>query len=83
MSGKIHCYLAGDHERLDTLLERAMSDPANIDAAAYTQFRSGLLKHIGMEEKVYFPRRKNCVVVDRFPGYPNCALIRARWLRCW
>lgn len=55
MSGKIHRYLAGDHERLDALLDRAMSDPENIDAEAYAQFRSGLLKHIGMEEKVLLP----------------------------
>jgi hypothetical protein len=55
MSGKIHRYLAGDHERLDALLERTMSDPENIDAAAYAQFRSGLLKHIGMEEKILLP----------------------------
>ena len=55
MSGKIHRYLAGDHLRLDALLDRAMSDPENIDATAYAQFRSGLLKHIGMEEKVLFP----------------------------
>jgi len=53
--GKIHLYLAGDHERLDALLERAVSDPENIDAAAYAQFRSGLLKHIAMEEKVLLP----------------------------
>ena len=55
MAGKIYCYLAGDHERLDALLERAVSDPENIDAAAYAQFRSGLLKHIAMEEKVLLP----------------------------
>ena len=55
MSGRIHRYLGEDHERLDALLERAMRDPQNIDAAAYAQFRSGLLKHIGMEEKVLFP----------------------------
>jgi hypothetical protein len=55
MHGKVHRYFAGDHERLDGLLERAMSNPENIDAAAYAQFRSGLLKHIGMEEKVLFP----------------------------
>lgn len=55
MSGKIHRYLSEDHERLDALLERSMSDPDNIDAAAYAQFRSGLLQHIGMEEKVLFP----------------------------
>jgi hypothetical protein len=55
MSGKIHDYLSGDHERLDALLERAMSNPENIDTVAYAQFRSGLLKHIGMEEKVLLP----------------------------
>ena len=55
MPGKIHRYLAGDHERLDALLESAMSDPENIDTAAYAQFRAGLLKHIGMEEKVLLP----------------------------
>lgn len=55
MPGKIYRYLADDHRRLDALLERAMSDPANIDASAYAQFRAGLLKHIGMEEKVLLP----------------------------
>ena len=55
MAGKIYCYLAGDHDRLDALLERAVSDPENIDAVAYAQFRSGLLKHIAMEEKVFMP----------------------------
>src|ERR1043166_7288565 len=55
MSGKIHSYLASDHDRLDALLERAGSDTARFDAAAYAEFRSGLLKHIGMEEKVLFP----------------------------
>lgn len=55
MPGKIYLYLADDHQRLDTLLERAVSDPENIDDAAYAQFRSGLLKHIGMEEKILLP----------------------------
>ena len=55
MTGKIYRYLAGDHQRLDGLLDRAISDPENIDAAGYAQFRSGLLKHIGTEEKVLLP----------------------------
>lgn len=55
MHGKIYRYLADDHERLDALLERAMVDPDNIDMSAYAQFRSGLLKHIGMEEKILLP----------------------------
>lgn len=55
MSRQIHRYLAGDHERLEALLDRAVSDPERIEAAAYAQFRAGLLKHIGMEEKVLLP----------------------------
>jgi hypothetical protein len=55
MAGKIHAYLADDHRRLDGLLERVISDSGTIDAAAYGQFRAGLLKHIAMEEKIILP----------------------------
>jgi len=55
MAGIIHRYLADDHRRLDALLDRAMADPEKIDPAAYAQFRAGLLKHIGMEEKILLP----------------------------
>ena len=55
MAGKIHHYLADDHRRLDALLERATADPEKFDVAAYAEFRSGLLKHIAMEEKVLLP----------------------------
>ncbi|HWP59022.1 MAG TPA: hemerythrin domain-containing protein [Candidatus Acidoferrales bacterium] len=55
MAGKIYRYLAADHERLERLLERAMSRPGEIDAAAYAEFRAGLLKHIALEEKILLP----------------------------
>jgi hypothetical protein len=55
MPGNIYHYLADDHERLDELLDRAVADPGNIDMSAYGQFRAGLLKHIGMEEKILLP----------------------------
>ncbi|MGE0022012.1 MAG: hemerythrin domain-containing protein [Hyphomicrobium sp.] len=55
MHGPLHALLADDHARLDALLRRAMDDPARIDAAAYAAFRAGLLKHIGMEEKILLP----------------------------
>src|SRR5690349_21665021 len=46
--------MADDHRRLEDLLERAAAaDP--VDAVLYEQFRSGLLRHIGMEEKVLLP----------------------------
>ena len=50
----IHRFLASDHRRLESLLEQAgASDP--IDLVPFAAFRAGLLKHIGMEEKVLLP----------------------------
>jgi hypothetical protein len=55
MSGPIHRFLTDDHRRLDALLDRATAVPERIDHAAYAEFRAGLLKHIGMEEKILLP----------------------------
>jgi hypothetical protein len=55
MAGSIYRLLADDHRRLDALLDRATADPGRIDRAAYAEFRAGLLKHIGMEEKILLP----------------------------
>ena len=55
MAGKIYQYLAEDHRRLDGLFERSVAVPENFDMAAYAEFRSGLLKHIAMEEKILLP----------------------------
>ena len=51
----LHRFLADDHARLDALLRRAANDGGRIDADAYRAFRAGLLKHIGMEEKILLP----------------------------
>ena len=74
MAGKIHRYLADDHRRLDAFLERAMSDPENIDASAYAQFRAGLLKHIGMEEKVLLPAAQKRRGGEPLPVAPRLRL---------
>jgi hypothetical protein len=55
MAGDIYRFLADDHARLDALLQRAAADPTAIDLSAYAEFRAGLLKHIGMEEKILLP----------------------------
>jgi len=52
---EIYDYLAHDHERLDAALQQTIRDPAHIDRSAYREFREGLLRHIGMEEKILFP----------------------------
>lgn len=51
----IRSFLEHDHARLDQLLARAGRDLANIDMEAFGEFRRGLLKHIGMEEKILLP----------------------------
>lgn len=53
--GPVYRFLADDHARLDVLLQRAFADPDQIDLHAYSEFRSGLLKHIAIEEKVLLP----------------------------
>jgi hypothetical protein len=46
----VSAYLVDDHRRLHALLERAAFDPQ-----AYAEFRAGLLRHIGIEEKILVP----------------------------
>lgn len=45
-------FLTEDHRRLDALLERSGECRTPEELAAYDQFRRGLLKHIGIEEKI-------------------------------
>jgi hypothetical protein len=54
MHGPLHRFFSADHRRLDALLERAAAEPDRVDLAPFGQFRAGLLRHIGMEEKVLF-----------------------------
>ncbi len=53
--GPITTYLAADHERLEAALCRAVERPEAIDLTAYDEFRRGLLRHIGIEEKILLP----------------------------
>jgi len=55
MPGPLYRFLADDHRCLDTLLQRAVARPGEIDRTAYAKFRAGLLKHISMEEKILLP----------------------------
>lgn len=67
MNRKIHHYLSQDHERLDQLLQKAFENPRQIDLEAYHQFRTGLLKHIKMEEKVLFPAARKANANEPIP----------------
>lgn len=65
-------YLRADHDRLEALLARALR-PEAIDLEVYGAFRRGLLRHIGLEEKILLPaaRRWN-------DGIPIAAAARLR-----
>jgi len=45
-------FLTEDHRRLDALLESAGECHTPEELAAYDRFRRGILKHIGIEEKI-------------------------------
>lgn len=51
----IHDLLAADHSRLDALLRAAVAQPGEVERASFDAFRAGLLRHIGMEEKILLP----------------------------
>jgi hypothetical protein len=51
----LYKYLADDHNRLDDLLEEATSQPGVINREPYGEFRRGLLRHIGIEERIVLP----------------------------
>lgn len=55
MNKPLYQFFTKDHRRLDNLLDKATEDINNIQMAYYHQFRTGLLKHIKMEEKILFP----------------------------
>jgi hypothetical protein len=55
MVGPIARYLTDDHDRLDGLLRCALVKPGEVDLEAFGSFRGGLLRHIGIEEKILLP----------------------------
>jgi hypothetical protein len=70
--GPIHQYLADDHRRLEDALRRATLDPTRIEPEAYLEFRGGLLRHIGMEEKILLPAARSA----RGEALPAAAKLR-------
>jgi hypothetical protein len=65
-------YLEQDHRRLEGLFIKATLDPAAVDMEIYDQFRTGLLRHIGIEEKIVLPLLRTALS----DGYPKEAQIR-------
>ncbi len=66
MAGPLQKYLQDDHRRLDTLLADAVAG-AEIDRGAFEVFRAGLLRHIGMEEKLLLPAARRLRAGEPLP----------------
>jgi hypothetical protein len=59
MNKPLYHFFTNDHHRIDQLLDKATINPGEVEADYYHQFRTGLLKHIKMEEKILFPAAQN------------------------
>lgn len=55
MNKVLHQFFTKDHDRIENLLDKASENPERIEMTYYSQFRSGLLRHIKMEERILFP----------------------------
>ena len=65
--GPLFQFFAGDHRRLDGILRRAVATGGAVDPALFEEFRGGLLRHIGMEEKVLLPAARRARGGDPLP----------------
>ena len=68
MPGPLYQYLENDHDRLDTLFQRAVAKSGVVDLDAYHAFRKGLLRHISIEEKIVLP------AITRWQGGKKAAI---------
>jgi len=72
MNKPLHQFFTNDHHRIDELLNKAIEQPGKIEMGYYYLFRSGLLRHIKMEEKILFPAAKkanDAVMQKLIPRY--------------
>lgn len=55
MNKQLYHFFTNDHRRIEDLLDKATENANEIQMDYYHQFRTGLLRHIKMEEKILFP----------------------------
>ncbi|MCC7400206.1 MAG: hypothetical protein IT214_01875 [Chitinophagaceae bacterium] len=55
MNKPLYEFFTNDHRRIEELLDKATENINDIQMDHYHHFRTGLLKHIKMEEKILFP----------------------------
>lgn len=72
MNKALHHFFTKDHHRIELLLNKATEQANEIEMNYYHQFRTQLLRHIKMEEKILFPAAKKAnpeVMQDLIPRY--------------
>lgn len=72
MNKSLHIFFTEDHHRIDNLLNKATEQPGEIEMNYYHQFRTQLLRHIKMEEKILFQAAKKAnpvVMKELLPQY--------------
>ena len=72
MNKPLHHFFSQDHHRIENLLDKATAQPGEINMDYYHQFRTGLLRHIKMEEKTLFPAARKAdpsVMQEIIPRY--------------
>lgn len=74
MHGKLYDYFEKDHKRLEGLLNRATESRDTIDIDVYGEFRAGLLRHIGLEERILFPAAQKVRGGEPFPSLSRLRL---------
>ena len=71
-------WLEADHDRLDKLLGEATRTPGAIDLEPFGAFRRGLLRHIGIEEKILFAAAKAARGGEPVPEFARLRADHAR-----
>lgn len=66
-NGSITEMLAEDHRRHERLLDSAVAGEGHVERESYDRFRGGLLRHIGMEEKILLPAAQRRRGGEPFP----------------
>ena len=58
MNKPLYQFFENDHRQIDVFLNKSLEQPNQIEMDSYHQFRTRLLRHIKMEEKILFPAAK-------------------------
>lgn len=72
MNRPLHHFFEKDHRQIDQLLNLATANKDEIEMNYYHQFRTRLLRHIKMEEKILFPAARKInpeIIKEVIPQY--------------